>query len=422
MIAIENEIAKRNEFSSADAATALAGFQYERRLWMQLTAPTRLQDQGDRSRGPPPLLTTIVDVGLEGGETTQRFRFLFQTIDFQKSLSVQAVTSGASSRLLGTWWGSDEAAANFLKEPFNADTVHVGAEALGRTFAKLRPAWCLGSRGLRPPAAELIALLANDTITSLDLSSNYLANRGSDLFGVRALCTAIKTGRLTALTECRLCGNLLGEEGWCCFFGALLDTPSNRIDVIDLRGEHLTLRTIQALAACIGNSAALCDIKLKDAKVDAGGWKCLLTTLGSTPGTRFASWDFSGQDLDDGKAALLATYIKKSACLTSLNLSNTQLSPKGGTIIGHSVRASCSMETITMEEGILMPVKQLKGAVDQGRPEEVVSMEGWGLGPLSLSVLAWLVVENHHLSQVRHKKPKLRPKPKPTPTLKPKVL
>ena len=158
----------------------------------------------------------------------------------------------------------------------------------------------------------------------------------------------------------------------------------------------------------------------------------LLTALHSNPRNRFASWDLSSQDLDDETSVLLAKYITSSVNLTSLDLRTTRLSAVGAKIVGKALRASKSMTTITMEDGVPLTIKQLQGTAEAGlahkggqlqeagqeggsqqqvgqqegsqqqpqQQEGMLNLAGKRIGPLSLSVVAMLVVDHPCLAQL----------------------
>ena len=89
-----------------------------------------------------------------------------------------------------------------MREPFYVDTIHVGGEALGRTFAALRATWSFASQQLGPQHAARLAVLANNAITKLDLSDNELAGSRSDLSGVHALCAALREETVLVVGGC----------------------------------------------------------------------------------------------------------------------------------------------------------------------------------------------------------------------------
>ena len=326
-----------------------------------------------------------------------------KTPDCNKScgaLSPADVPSAQSARLLESWWGSDAAAVRFLTDPFNASTVHVGGEVLGLALAKFRPVWRLRAKGLGPSHVEQIATLANGAITRLDLSANQLTERGKTLSGLLALCAAIRAGRLNGLVECDLHGNELGGDGWCAFLEALRAAPSNRIERVDLSGEPLSPRLADALAAYVGSSATLREVDLRGARPGVRGWRAIFLALRDHPHSRVASWDLSGQELDDEICSPLAAYLRSSTHLATLDLSgNPLISVAGVRLLSGAFRANSSVELVTLESGVPLSVRQLKGS-GGGTDLASLSLASKGIGPLSLGLIAALVRCNPHLKQL----------------------
>ena len=229
-------------------------------------------------------------------------------------------------------------------------------------FAKVTSVRSLDFRGLGWEDAEAIALAAVlprfGALTSLDVSENRLGQTAAkalapgiidgdmkmvDLSGVRALADSLAA--MPSLTECKLCGNALGVQGWTIIFNALRDSPNSKITTWNLSRERLGPGIVKPLAENISVSGSLTEVRQARAshfhavslpcssldrcslgQVNIDGFALPIKKLkGIEP---VESLDFSRKQLGPASAVVIASLIGANPSLTSVRAS-PELQPTG---------------------------------------------------------------------------------------------
>ena len=135
--------------------------------------------------------------------------------------------------------------------------------------------------------------------------------------GILAISEALKV--TPSLTECKLRSNSLGVEGWTIIFNALRDSLTSKITTWDLSSEGLGPEIAKPLAEYISVTASVTSLNLSQNN---------LTNYGR---------DMTG-------ITALAGALKVTASLTRLNVEYNDLGDEGRAIISSAVQGKAGFD------------------------------------------------------------------------------
>ena len=194
-VAVINQQNGRREFSSAQVSSALLlelpipeGFT----MWLHL----------DKEEMGLPLTKT-----LEAQTDASPAKYQFKHLSFQEGLFAQHLLMQAEEGWEG--WANDEAAAEFLNNPFMNNTCRIGSGFLGTLLAKHRATWDFSGKSAQLNSVGLFALWLlmenNVTLERLILKNNGVGKQHEDSAGLAKMFTTS-----TTLTSLDLAQNHLG--------------------------------------------------------------------------------------------------------------------------------------------------------------------------------------------------------------------
>ena len=121
-----------------------------------------------------------------------------------------------------------------------------------------------------------------------------------------------------SVTECNLCGNKLGAEGWTTLFTALSKSSVSKITKWDLSSQNGIKESVNSLAEYISVSASLTECKLRGNQLCKEGWTAIFTALRDSKVSKISTWDLQSEAGIYQTVKVLAEYISVSASLTQV--------------------------------------------------------------------------------------------------------
>ena len=121
-----------------------------------------------------------------------------------------------------------------------------------------------------------------------------------------------------SLKECDLCGNNLGQVGWCAIFDTLRDNPQNMIAKWELTSQGVDSEIAKSLAAYMAVSKSLTECNLQSNSLGAEGWTAIFTALRDSKVSKIAYWDLHQESGIKESIKPLAEYMSVSKSLTSI--------------------------------------------------------------------------------------------------------
>ena len=207
-LAILNQQNGRRQFSAGDVSQALL---------KQIPCPEALTlwlHLNNEEGGIP--LTKTLEVQTDAAEGQYQFKHLsFQEGLFSQYLILQAQEALEPGHEPMAIWASDEAASQFLCDPFMNNTCRISAGILGSLLARRRPNWDFSAAPLSATGKRALWLLANDDLHELNLRKNRVGEDNDDTNEGLAKLINVATNLAVLRLGDNSLGNLADEDsGW----------------------------------------------------------------------------------------------------------------------------------------------------------------------------------------------------------------
>ena len=208
-----------------------------------------------------------------------------------------------------------------------------------------------------------LALTVNTSLTSLDLSENYIGNEGAI-----SLCEALRVN--TSLTSLDLSKNDIGDEGAISLSEALTVNTSltslklsensigheganslsealrvnTSLTSLDLFGNSIDNEGANSLSEALRVNTSLTSLVLSENHIGIEGGISLSKAL--RVNTSLSSLNLRGNDIGDKGAISLSKALRVNTSLTSLNLCGNDIGDEGGISLSKALRVNTSLTSL----------------------------------------------------------------------------
>ena len=159
-----------------------------------------------------------------------------------------------------------------------------------------------------------------------------------------------------SMTECKLCNNDLGLEGWTSIFNALRDSPNSKISKWDISAEKLGPEIAKPLAEYIAVTGSMTRCNVLQNNIDVAAAESLVAAVKDKDISLADIKDlttamFADLGLKPPDAVLLASDLSKAGVagsITRLNVKRNRLGDEGEAVLRKAIEGRIGFELLVL--------------------------------------------------------------------------
>ena len=233
------------------------------------------------------------------------------------------------------------------------------------------------------------ALVVNTSLTTLDLSMNSIGAEGATL-----LSQTLPVN--TSLTTLDLSDNSIGAEGATSLSQAL--TVNTSLTTLDLSDNSIGAEGATSLSQVVAVNTSLTTLDLSDNSIGAEGATSLFPALAVN--TSLTTFSLSWNSIGDEGVSLLSQALGVNTSLTTLHLSGNSIGAEGATLLSQVLAVNTSVTTLYLfrnsigDEG----ATSLSQALAVNTSLTTLSLSWNSIGGKGVSLLSQALVVNTSLT------------------------